>query len=229
MQQQSTLYAGIDLHRKYSQITLLDEKGYVQQSTKVENQDTQRLVSVLSQPNKLTLAGVECTYGWYWIADLIESIPNVKMKLGHASGIKKFAKSRKKTDKIDSKLMADLMRYNLFPESHQTSRQHRVLKDILRHRAYLVQQRSSLKCRLHAMLAKQNIDCKFSDILGKKARQWLAETVDRYPYDVEVRTSLELADSLDRQITSLDKELDGIADKHPDIELINLSYEIRQI
>lgn len=38
----SKFYAGIDLHKKNSVITLMDEKGYVQQSIKINNQKDRR-------------------------------------------------------------------------------------------------------------------------------------------------------------------------------------------
>lgn len=220
MFQQQKVYAGIDLHRKHSTITLMDEKGYQQSAIKIDNRDTEKFVKVLSQPNKLTKAAVESTYGWYWLADLIDSIQGVDLFLGHSLRIKALSSGKKKTDKIDSKLLADLLRCNLLPESHKTSKQNRNLKDILRHRIFLVGQRSDIKRRLHAMLAKMNLHLHFSDILGKKSRLWLKGNVTEYPYRIELETSLGLADNLNKQIEIMDKQLREEASKHPDIDLI---------
>lgn len=94
------------------------------------------------------------------------------------------------------------------------------MKDILRHRTFIVGQRSGIKRRLHAMLAKMNLHLPFSDILGKKSRSWLKENVTTYPYKIELKTSLELADGLNKQIEVVDEQLEKVASKHPDIDLI---------
>lgn len=122
MLKQKIVYAGIDLHRKHSTITLMDERGYQQPAVKIDNKDTDKFIKVLSQPNKLTKVVVESTYGWYWLADLIDTTPNVNLSLGHSLKIKALSSGKKKTDKIDSKLLADLLRCNLLPESHKTSK-----------------------------------------------------------------------------------------------------------
>lgn len=220
MKEKEKLYVGIDLHRKYSVLTVLDEKGYIQQRKRIENKDTEGLKQVLLKEEAEVIAAVESTYGWYWMADLCEELPNVDLRLGHTMGIKALNSGGKKTDKIDSKLLADLVRCNLYPESHKTTKYHRNIKDILRHRTHLVEQRSGLKRRLHAMLAKINMECEYSDILGVKSKKWLKENVKKYPYNLEVKTTLNISESIDEEIKLMDKELEEVAKSHPDIELI---------
>lgn len=213
-------YAGIDLHRKNSVVTVMDKDGYVEISKSIKNEDTEELVQVLSKPNTNTHVAVESTYGWYWIADLIDRIPNVEMTLGNTLGIKALSMSGKKTDKIDSKLLADLYRCNLFPEAHMTTRSHRDLKEVLRHRTFLIQKRGDVKRRLHSILAKINKTLPYTDICGKKSRVWMFENVNFYPYDLEVKTSYELLDTFDTEIKDMDVELEKVAKNHPDIDLI---------
>jgi len=57
-------FAGIDLHRNYMTITVMDQEGRVESTNKISNSDTDRLRSVFSDPDYLYKSVVESTYGW---------------------------------------------------------------------------------------------------------------------------------------------------------------------
>src|SRR5438477_648955 len=65
----------------------------------------------------------------------------------------------------------------------------RDLRDLLRHRATLVHLRTSIKNRVHALLARQGILPEHSDLFGTAGRQYLA--------------TLELPDGPHRRLDSL--------------------------
>jgi len=217
MIQTNVRYAGLDLHKRTSTITIMDDGGYPQPCVKLENAETDKFFEVLSQPNKLTMVAVESTYNWYWMADLLESFPNVRMVLANPLLLKP---TRKKTDKIDSISLAKLLMMNNLPQVHITSKYSRNIKNVLRFRAYLVDQRSGIKRRLHALLSKMNFTSKYSNVLGMKSQKWLLETIKTYPYKEELESSLKIADKLNQEIKNLDLMVKDIALKHQDIELI---------
>ena len=70
------------------------------------------------EPYRLDLVvGVECTFCWYWLADLcaLEEIPFV---LGHALYMKAIHGAKAKNDQIDSRKIAVLLRGGAFPEAY---------------------------------------------------------------------------------------------------------------
>jgi transposase len=101
-------YIGIDHHKQYSHITILDERGEVIKTDRVGN--THKEVEVFLHGLDGKIEGViEAGYSHYTMVDLKESV-GVRMKIAHPKQIKAIAKARIKTDKRDSKILAHLLR-----------------------------------------------------------------------------------------------------------------------
>ena len=59
---------------------------------------------------------IEATWGWYWAADVITEAGGT-VHLAHPLGIAAFENRRLKTDRIDVRLLADLLRMGMLPEA----------------------------------------------------------------------------------------------------------------
>jgi len=80
----------------------------------------------------------------------------VEVHLAHPALVKPFAKKHVKTDKVDSKVLAQLLRMD-YPESYVPEGEiRRDLRTIVRHRVSLVHLRTSIKNRVHALLTRRN-------------------------------------------------------------------------
>jgi len=195
--QQEFWYAGIDLHKKYAYVTIMDKLGYIQHQGRFNNQD-KKLVPVLAASQMPIQAIIESTYGWYWLGEALEhaKIPYV---LAHPKKVHDVV-GRKKTDKEDSKALADLYRTNLLPTAYVPTPEERSLRELLRFRFRLVEQKSSCQRRLRDILAKHNLECEYTDILGKSAKEWLKGLNLPFPYNAEIITLLNLTEHLDKSI-----------------------------
>lgn len=213
-------YVGIDLHRKYMTITSLDTEGRVQENNKILNSDTSRLINTFSNGQIEYNVVVESTYGWYWLADIVDKLPNVNLKLAHAKKVKALTSGNKKTDKIDAELLANLDRCNLLPESHKSSQLSREVKEILRYRSTMISKRADLKNRIRDIIAKNNFYPRISDIASLKGRKWLSENITKYPYKLQVDSLLEVMDSIDKQVNIVDKQLYEYVDFSEDVKLL---------
>src|SRR5215213_11741612 len=91
------------------------------------------------------------------------------------------AASRVKTDAVDARTLAQLLRADLLPEAYIAPRPLRDLRDLLRHRVALTRMRSALKNRVGAILAKQGIQRPYSDLFGPGGTRFLAELELREP------------------------------------------------
>src|SRR5436309_10004254 len=69
---QAMIYVGIDLHRKRSQIAALDEQGTELLSRRVAN-EPEALKAILDELGGELQVALEATYGWKWLAELLES------------------------------------------------------------------------------------------------------------------------------------------------------------
>src|SRR5215216_6031036 len=166
------VYVGIDLHRKSSQIAVLGEEGGELVSRRIVN-DPATFLDLLGQLEEPRVA-LEATYGWEWLADLLEDA-GYELHLAHPLRTKAIAAARVKTDAVDARTLAHLLRTDLLPEAYVAPRELRDLRDLLRHRIALTQMRSALKNRVHALIAKHGVQHGYSDLFGASGREFLAE------------------------------------------------------
>ena len=199
-------WAGLDLHKNYIYLTVIDNSGYVNHQGRYDNQDDDKLIDKLSSfPGQMT-AVVESTYGWYWLIDKLESA-GLSFCLAHPQKVKAVA-GRSKTDKKDSFILADLLRMNHLPTSYIPSHNERHSRELLRFRLSLINQLSNLKRRLRDILAKQNLNCPCRDITSPKAKDWFKQADIGYPYQSEIRILFLQAKQLKEHIQKLDQIID---------------------
>jgi transposase len=67
------IYVGMDVHRKRSQVALLDEHG-VQLANRNLPNDPAELMPVLGRLEPGTPVAFEAAYGWGWLVDLLEDL-----------------------------------------------------------------------------------------------------------------------------------------------------------
>jgi transposase len=91
----------------------------------------------------------------------------IEVHLAHPVYVKPFAKKHVKTDKVDARVLAQLLRMDYLPESYVPGEDIRDLRTIVRHRASFVRLRTSIKNKVHALLAIEGVQPpKVSDLIG---------------------------------------------------------------
>ena len=215
--QQDYLYAGIDLHKKYMYVTVTDKMGYVQKQGHFQNTE-ETLIPFFKEFSLPIQAVVESTYGWYWLADKLEK-EQIPFMLAHPKKVNAIV-GKKKTDKEDSKVLADLLRTNLLPTAYVPTKTERSLKELLRFRMHLVSQQTQLKNKIRDILAKQNIKTPYVNILCKKGKNWLHNLSVPFPYDREIQSLLKQAGWLEEELQSYNKEVREYAHKNKEAKLL---------
>ena len=167
-----TRWVGIDLHRRRSQIAVIDEDGELTLSRRIVN-DRAAFLELLGDAEGTHVA-LEATYCWEWLAELLEEA-GYDLHLAHPLRTRAIAAARVKTDAIDAKTLAQLLRAGFLPEAYVAPREVRDLRELLRHRATLTRMRSAVKNRVHAILAKHGIAREHSDLFGNGGREFLAK------------------------------------------------------
>jgi transposase len=66
-----------------------------------------------------------------------------------------FAEAQIKTDKVDARILADLLRGRLVFSVHIAGRETRQIREVLRQRCFFVRQRTMLRNRIHRLLGGQ--------------------------------------------------------------------------
>jgi transposase len=200
---------GIDLHRRRSVLAVIDDQGEVHRPVRIDNSPA-AFLDLLGELEGETQVAVEATYGWEWLAELLEDA-GYEMHLAHPLGTKAIAAARVKTDAVDARTLAQLLRAEMLPEAYIAPRELRDLRELLRHRIALTQLRTALKNRVHATLARQGIASDHADIFGKAGREFLAELELRDPNRRRIDSILSLIDDFDREIGEATREIEGLA------------------
>jgi transposase len=211
-----TRWVGIDLHRRRSQIAVIDEHGEITQRRIATGRD--EFTEALGDPAGAHVA-LEATYGWEWLAELLTDA-GYDVHLAHPLRTRAIAAARVKTDAVDARTLAHLLRTGLLPEAYIAPPELRDQRDLLRHRATLVHLRTSIKNRVHALLARQGILPEHTDLFRKAGREFLA--VLELPDGPRRRLDslIALIGDFDREITTTTNEIDQRAKTDERVKLL---------
>jgi transposase len=159
------------------------------------------LLAALTPYRDGLVIGVECMFGWYWLADLCqaEQIPFV---LGHALYRRLIHGGKAKNDRIDAGKIARLLRGGNFPLAYVYPKGMRETRDLLRRRLYLVHKRAELITHLEILNAQTNLP-PFGTKLAYAANRAALDIPQRFrdpSVQLSATLNLELIDCLDELI-----------------------------
>lgn len=202
------LYAGIDYHKRYTQVNVINAKGENQASARLSNDYAQIEVffQSLAEPCQVVLEA-----GWNWgvMHDWLEQMDCVsEVQLAHPYRTRAIAAAQVKTDAIDAHTLAQLLRTGLVPRAYIPSRETRQLREMVRQRLFLVRLRTMLKNRIHALLDRHHVAMPSgSDVFGKRGRQYLSQVVLAPAVQDLLNQDLRLLESLNEEIRQVEKQL----------------------
>ena len=124
------------MHRKRSQVAVIDAKGEVLANRNVPN-GAEPILKVIGGLPPGTPAAFEAAFGTSWLVELLEDY-GFDPHLVHPSRCKAIASARLKNDKVDAAILAQLLRADLLPEAWIAPPPVRQLRALLRHRVHLV-------------------------------------------------------------------------------------------
>jgi transposase len=215
---------GIDLHRKRSHVAVIDDQGRELRSRRVIN-DGPTILALLAEIDGECRVALEATYGWEWLADVLQDA-GYELHLAHPLRTKAIASARVKTDAVDARTLAHLLRADLLPEAYIAPRELRDLRDLLRQRVVLTHMRSALKNRVHALIARQGVQREHADLFGAGGRRFLDELQLRPEPRQRLETLLRLIADFDREIDALAREIDRRAKHDARVDVLCQIYGI---
>ena len=212
-----SVYVGIDVHRKRSQVAVIDQEGQVLANRNVPN-GVQPILSVIGGLPPGTPAAFEAAFGWGWLVELLEDY-GFDPHLVHPLQCKAIASARLKNDKVDAAILGQLLRADLLPEAWIAPPQVRQLRALLRHRAQLARLRTLLRNRIHAVLADHGQD-RPEGCWSGPGREWLASLRLPAVSRAVIEDGLALIDALQVPIDRLDWEIHQRARSDPQVKAL---------
>jgi transposase len=197
------VFVGIDLHKQYSYVVVLNARGDVLDERRLVNTKVAAYIAGLAEPVHVTL---EATLNWQAMVEQLEE-KVAEVVLAHPKHVKAIASARIKTDKIDARVLADLLRTNLLPAAYIPTRATRDLRDLVRHRAHLTWQRTQLKNRVHAILARYDVQRPPGGLFTRQGLAFLRSVPLRPFHRRIVDDSLLLIEQFKASAKALDKRL----------------------
>jgi transposase len=115
---------------------------------------------------------VESTFNWYWLVDGLMDA-GYSVKLVNTSAVKKYEGLKHADDRDDAFHLAHLLRLGILPTGYIYPRKERAVRDLLRQRMRLVQQRTTHVLNVKSMYARQfNLRVSSVVLVGKSSDAW---------------------------------------------------------
>jgi transposase len=161
-------FAGLDYHKKFTQVSIGDEYGRELLSMRIPN-DQEAFRRFFAELPRVRCA-IESCRGYEWLLEFLREELNLEVELVNAKQLKLIAQSRCKTDKIDARLIMQMLAIGFLPTCYQPTGEERRLRERLRWRAHLVRYTTRMKVRIYALLDKENASRFIDDPMSKTGR-----------------------------------------------------------
>jgi transposase len=149
-----SLYCGLDLHSSNTVAAIVDQDGRRICRGKLANRIQDLDDFLRPHKDQLVAVVVESTFNWYWLVDGLEAL-DYPMVLAHPAAMVQYAGLKHADDKTDAFWLAEQCRLGLIPKAYIYPKEDRPLRDLLRRRMLLVQNRTSFVLSLGSMHVRE--------------------------------------------------------------------------
>jgi len=193
-------YAALDIHKEMFFGTILTEGGNIIESRDYKNTKEALKRFLFIPPNDIQIT-IEACGMWRAYYHAIKAL-GYDVVLANPVKVKAIVKN-KKTDKADSRALADLLRTGYLPKIYIPDEDVIRLRNIARHRMRLVKYRKSMKVTVKWLLLRDGI--KTGRIWNKAGMQWL-KSVNR-----ETRHFADNIEMLNMHIKEVERDIRKIS------------------
>lgn len=147
------MLVGLDVHKNYIQGAVMNEEGMLLKEDRFSNdlQSVDRFFVDIKEARVV----MESSSTWYHLYRFLSKKYHVI--LSNPVKTKAIASAKIKTDKIDAKILADLLRGGYIAECYIPDATIMELRELVRYRADLVRARTRVKNRIHSILLMNGI------------------------------------------------------------------------
>lgn len=213
------LYGGIDLHSTNSVIVVIDDQDRVVEEKRLSNQLDVILARLAPYQGELSGLVVESTYNWYWLVDgLMEA--DYPVHLANTAAIQQYEGIKHSNDFTDAQWLAHLLRLRILPEGYIYPKEERGVRDLLRKRMQLVQQRTSNLLSVQTQSARHLGHTWSGNRIKKLNGEEVNDMVDDHHVALAITSNLNVMTCLSQQIHRLEQVIKTQAKLKPDFELL---------
>jgi transposase len=201
-----SMFVGMDLHKNYLQIAVMNEKGKVLENSRINN-DLRKVGRFFDQnikkSNEKVRVVMESSSVWYNIYSYLSEEKHLNVVLSNPIKTRAIASAKIKTDKLDAAKLANLLRGGYIAECYVPDRRIMDLRELVRHRTALVRMRTKLKNKIHSIVLMKGIQisskhCSFTHLYNEELKEL---------NDYRINGYLHLIESLDSEIKDVSKKI----------------------
>ncbi len=207
------MYLGIDVHKRYAQVAVIDEAGDLIEEVRVENAN----LDELAQRYAGSQAAIEATSNYYHIHDTLSE--HLDVTVAHPKKLTQIADTDKKTDRVDAKELARMLRLGSVPESYVPTDEIREARALVRGRQTLVETRTKFANKIHGLLSDHGIT---EDVkpLSVEGREFLRELSLPTPWNALLESYLDVTETLTEEIQKIEQAIEERAGSLQETQLL---------
>jgi transposase len=176
-------FIGCDLHKKTITMCVVNQNRVQLASRRFACTDTVGILLWLGRFRPFQLV-VEATASYEWFAQLVEPLAD-RVVLAHPGKLRIIAESTNKSDKLDARVLAELLAAGMIPEAYRPTLRQREHRRLVRHRQYLRGRITSVRNRIRRILSDYNADrADLFTVRGRRACEaFKVSDADRFVMD----------------------------------------------
>jgi transposase len=203
-------YIGFDVHKRSISYCVKTADGRIIEEGKLRA--TRQVLRAWAQKRQEPWHGaMEATLFSGWIYDVLKPFA-AELQMGHPAMMKAIGAAKKKSDRLDARKIADLVRCNLLPACYVAPAEMRELRRLLRYRNTVVGHAVQTKNKMSGLLMEVGAEYSKAQLHRKKYFGELMGQLEEVPESVKEmlllsRSALEMFERTQRQILNrLQKE-----------------------
>jgi transposase len=131
--------------------------------------------------------------------------------LSNPSKTRLIAEAKVKTDKVDARTLARLLRADMLPTCYVLGEELRSRRELLRHRMNLVKTRTAVKNRIHGLLDKHGLRMPGTTAFSRDNVTWLRGLSLGFMDETILRSDIAILETLNEQIVCIEEKIAAIA------------------
>ena len=218
----TTINIGVDLHKHQFTCYFLckNEGRFFKYGTTKEGYDLFKKDILKAKEDGFEVKiAVESTGNTRYFKNEIEKL-GVKIVIVNTLKFKVVNESVNKTDKKDSKTIAEFLSKEMLPEVKLSSEKSEKLKRLISIRNILVGTKVKLKNQIHGMLLGFGIDSKSGQLNSKKGRKAVIEQITDSENRIIIEILVSNIDKLEEQIKEITSQLEKMSEKDRVVEIL---------
>jgi transposase len=212
-------YVGVDLHKQAATFHIVDASGMTIEQGRFDVTPAAIHVFATEKLRSADSLAVEVTSNtWAFVRLVREHVSRVVVS--NPMKTKAIAEANVKTDKVDARVLAQLLRCDYLPGVWMPTQAIEDSRALAARRTALVGQRTAIRNRIHSVLARRMIPLPKEGVFSAKGLVWL-KTLAISPLDRDlIDADLKLLDAIDEHSQMIDRLLIAESYHDPDVQLL---------